>query len=65
MTSDRPAALKIANEVMDTMTINPHAKASAWPLDMFVPLARDYLRMVARDHADTLYSMRESGPTNG
>lgn len=49
MNADRPSALKIANEVMDAVTINPHLKSAAWPLELFVPLARDYLRMTRPD----------------
>ena len=49
MTDDSPAALKIAQEVVETIRINPHQRNSAWPLEMFVPLAREYLRLMERE----------------
>ncbi len=49
LSEDRPAALKIATEVVETLRVNPHQKSSAWPLELFVPLARDYLRLMERE----------------
>jgi hypothetical protein len=46
------AADKIAREVVEALRERPHQRGSAWPLELFLPLAKEYLRL-RRDHDQT------------
>jgi hypothetical protein len=46
---ERDAALKIAREVVETFRERPWQKGSAWPVELFLPLAKEYLEIVSQE----------------